>query len=337
MPYPFFQSVFNRQKSSKTSSYVQFDETYSVWRLGYTLGMLYETISLSELGVPGFSGKYSLSDRIRDFLITHEIFCNHTSIFSAENKYLKQHLEKIENGGSPEVVVKEIFVLKRIYETKIKAFSTHLSNIFKFGFQFNVAKTSFLCSGRSSEEIELQLSRLYRYIDLIDQGDKNLESTNLEISAINLKIFKKAVLLLGKWKNDLISVAGSDIKGFYQLINNRIFGVLRAIILDIQNPIQILRSKFLLYLIYYYSIVTFLALIELFIEFVLANNQLSFDFLGKFGFNEGILTFLVYAIPATISLLMLLHLSLKRIIVNALIARRFNKEIKKYLNQIKDK
>lgn len=327
-----------RKKALKNSEYTQYDEVYSLWELGYRLGEVYLNAHLPRDNQTELSGATTLAESSTGFIMNYENIRTHSQVLNKQNRIIQPVIEKLQTPGGNDSLVIMVEDLKKKLEADIKSFSTHLANIFKFGYQLNVLRGSFLRHDRTKEDIQNQLQKIKYYIKAIDLGDKQLESQNLEISSFNLKIVETTFLLLSKRIDALLKNAHKQYEEYVVLINEKVFGVLTDILLDIRNPVQFIRNKFMLFIIYYYSLVIILTAAELSID-ALSDQPINmqekvtgwlqnFSFLGE---QNDVLNWLIYILPWLVYLIGFLYKRYNNSIVRMLIRRKLSAQIKVFL------
>ena len=280
---------------------IDFDEAYSLWRLGFSLGEIIFKLKYSEsLGDLPEIRQEIVNEQITKFQKNYfKILSNSSSINAGDipedlmSTKLIKHLKLI--GNNLQDFISEIDKVKSNLAFEIQIFSTHLSNIFLFAYNLNKLKADLIDNNADEVKIHNTLDLLQDSIVRLEQGDKTIHTLNLELTIINLRILN---IMLKKLKVNIVWILAYGTEQRVELIDKVFYKKMTDIILDIRNPKQIASYNFLKYVVYYYMVVLVIILIDYALD-----DGLSTDF-GAIFDNENddfeFMDLLFYIFPALV-------------------------------------
>jgi len=288
--------LFSGQGSAADIMNVEFDEIYSLWLLGYNLGEILIVLNESNYFSDPEKEKSKILEAIDFFRISYQKVILHSE--SLNEKDLPDHknsIELLKNVESKDFNFNETFdIINNIKDNlafEIQIFSTHLSNIFLFGYQLNKLKADIIKKDIEESYVKKSVDELINHIIKLEQGDKLFHTTNIEFTKVNLRILR---IILKSLKKKLKEILKFNKDKLPDLINIVFFQKMTDIILDIRNPKQFARYKFLRFIVYYYLAISIIVLIDL-----LAKSNFAPEFLYLFG-DSGEINFmewLMYLFP----------------------------------------
>lgn len=254
---------------------IDFDEAYSLWRLGYALGeIVFKLKNCESLTYSTTKTEELMDEQIVKFQkIYYKVLSNSSSINKDDIPDDLMSTRKIKGlklkGRDPEYVLEEIHKIKNSLSFEIQIFSTHLSNIFLFAYKLNKLKAAIIDKNIDEADIYRSIDLLEGSIIRLEQGDKTIHTANLELTRINLKILS---IMLKKIKINMSKILSYGSEKRVELIDKVFYSKMTDIILDIRNPKQIASYNFLKYVVYYYMVVLVIILIDYAIQDGLNTN-----------------------------------------------------------------
>jgi len=291
----------------ENKKYSQYDEIYSFWALGFSLGKVLLSCCKSEDNIPHSIAMFKDNYKSLETL---------SPLFGTEKKIIDQLLQKIilapvNDKSDIENNIQQIDSIKSAFIEEIQIYSTHLSNTFDFGYQLNRLHFCLLSKDISISEEAIQAT-IQVVLKLLN-GDKRLSSPNIELSQVNLNITKRILKYLKKKLEEINSLKKEQASLF---IGNRIT-MIQEIVLDIYNPIHYINNRVIFIVFIYYSIISIYVLLAFLIEECGLMNELKDDNI-----------FLYISIPTCIILLWSLKYLWNCILIKKIIMK-INKELKK--------
>lgn len=291
---------FGYSSESKAVS-IEFDEAYSLWRLGYYLGAVVFKLKYCESLACSIEKTNELMEEqiIKFQKIYFKILSNSSSINIGDIPEDLMSTKLVRNlklkGNNTQNVVAQIDKIKNSLAFEIQIFSTHLSNIFLFAYKMNKLKADLMDETSDETRIYHTIELLKGSIVSLEQGDKTIHTSNLELTGINLRILN---VMLKRLKSNMGQILTYGSEKRVELIDKVFYEKMTDIILDIRNPKQIASYNFLKYVVYYYMVVLVIILIDFALE-----DGLSTDFMAIFDTTDEsfvIEDLLFYLFPAVV-------------------------------------
>ena len=307
--------------------YTEPDEIYIIWFTGYTIGkclleaekFLY--LKKSDLLVEEV--RKTFTGCFLQLKSSFDKLSSQTPVIDEKNTLWEDFVQKINESAKEKGNIKKITDhlknMKFQLETEIHAYSTHLANVFLFGYQLIRLKTAFLYE-RQFDKVMVEIGNTEEIIASINKGDKSLNSPNLELVHENLRLLTISLELIRKNIKKLSILKRSDFTRFEDKVNE-CYGIWEDILLDIKNPEEIIRGRFYVFIIYYYVLVFILGLIQLLYE-NLKNSANGNVFQSEF-FKTNAQYLIAFVVPGLIWLLVFLYRKMRHIITRWLLKRRF--------------
>jgi hypothetical protein len=251
-----FLEFIPKGKTLSCDAYTCYDEIYSIWELGFNLGEILCTHQ---------DQKEDIKQAVENFeLNCSKVRCT-SKILNGDRVPDLNEIQKcisLENYDFRQLVI-EVHKVKDSLSFELRIFSTHLAHVFSFGFAINELRAIMVYNRGNAKEIKAIIDKTLTIVDSLEKGDKKLESNNLEISRVNLHIFRSSLKEIKRNIPELIVIAEKKPDQYNYFIENGFIKMLTDIVLDIKNPLQHFQSKILIWIIYYVVIVIMLSIAEL--------------------------------------------------------------------------
>ncbi len=313
--------------------YTQPDEIYIIWYTGYSIATCMLEAERYLYSKKTELQKLTGHEGFRNCLLQLQSSCNKlhalTPVIDEKNNFWDDILNRINKEIAEKTGLKEVngmlHQLKVLFETEIHAYSTHLANVFLFGYRLIRLKTLFLY-GRPVEKVLDEIGKTEDIITRIDKGDKSLNSPNLELVHENLRLIMISLELIRKNIKKLSELKRKNFALFGDKVE-QCFVIWESILLDIKNPEEIIRGQFFVFVLYYYLLIIILGFLQLLYNYklkaIFENTQVT-EFLKN---NEEMLIALI--VPVLIWLIVLLYRKMRHLITSRLLRRRFFDIIRK--------
>lgn len=266
MDYNTISSWFAANKRNLAGKqFTEKDEIYSLWIAGNFLGN---------------ATKRNLENPVYREKLIHSI--EHipaiSSISGDQDKLISPVRALLSQGHINE---EEIEKIKNTLYLQLTSFSMHLAHIFLFGYYLGELKS--MLYQKKFHYFDRSINRLQNIMYDLIKGDKNLQSTNLELTRQNIKIMLLSLKRI-KQRKHFLQQHSNENQQTYQAIIESLFTYWYNILLDIKNPLQTVKSLWLIFIIYYYLFVMLLLGIEGLYNWSSNNldwdNWLGDDYLG---------------------------------------------------------
>jgi len=322
-----FDNVINylpKKRALQNEVYTKYDEIYSIWNLGNYLGGV--LLCYVENGI-----RSNLINSFQDFVYNYKLIKGSSKTLSVENGLINDIVSKYNHTDTSfDSVLTDVYNLRDLIYNEFKAYSTHLANIFDFGFLFQVLHAFLLQKESNGEFVKQKLKVLSDSIDNIMKGDKKLESPNLEISGINLRILRQSLRVLNKYYTRLRIVSQSKFSDYKEFISIFFMKMLSDILLDIKNPKQYIRNKVIFIIIYYYAFV-FILIAAVKIEYLPFYEYIKSYLAPLLLTGNDKLQFIILIIIPLISVLVILFRELRNQVIIMVIHFKILRRIKKLI------
>lgn len=324
------------KRSLQYAIYTMYDENYSLWNLGYSLGEILNTVNISETNATVDGNAIEETKKaVLLFKLSYNKIKTQSKALNEKNTFIDNCISdlvtRVENmKGDSSSIYLSIDNLKKSIIHDIKSFSTHLTNIFLMGFELKQLHVNLIHKPFNELIIRAGINKLLSLLTYFEEGDKKLESPNLEISELNIKILKTLLKLLNRRIKKIFERSKDMYTEYKQLINEIFFKMLTDIILDIKNPIQLIKGKFFLFLAYYYMFILILILLELLYHSNWIQNLIETDIVLKISEEIKPIQLILFFLPLVFYVFVFLFKKCNHFLIKLFIKVKMNRQINKF-------